>query len=58
MAGQCLRGQPEAAWGHLHQDAPARSRATQAPEGAQLAQERRLGEASNQRRLEAADPEG
>jgi hypothetical protein len=37
MAGQCLRGQPEAVWGGLHQDAPASSHQAQAPELAQQA---------------------
>jgi hypothetical protein len=37
MAGQCLRGQPEAAWGSLHQVAPAGSHEAQAPEHALLA---------------------
>jgi hypothetical protein len=32
MAGQCLRGQPEAAWGGLHQVAPASLHQAQAPE--------------------------
>jgi hypothetical protein len=41
MAGQCLRGQPEAAWGGLHQDAPASSHQAQAPELAQQAPARR-----------------
>jgi hypothetical protein len=40
MAGQCLRGQPEAAWGRLHQGAPASSHQAQAPEPAHQAPDR------------------
>jgi hypothetical protein len=40
MAGQCLRGPPEAAWGRLHLGAPASSHLVQAPEPAHQAPDR------------------
>jgi hypothetical protein len=67
MAGQSLRGQPEAAWGSLHQATPGASQLdastgehqeTQAPEQAQLAQQALHGEAPHQGCSETAVPEG